>query len=146
MSIQENINKALEYAINEKLTRDYINDLKFLKSELQRGKTKESSDHDTINILITLIKKQNEMSLLFEVGSSDYMDIKSFISRVEHFLDQDILDQVYAYDSQIISWIDNNVDKTNIKNNNQIIGIVKKAFPYIDGNVIKDSIKIMEAR
>jgi len=141
MTKQEMISALLENAIANKLSKDFIGDLKFLKSELQRGKTKELSDNDTINILITLIRKQNEMVDFLEVGSADYISNRAFVSRIEYFLDKKILDQIYVTEVQLRIWIQSHVNMNTINNKNQIIGVVKKSFPYIDGNLIK---KVLE--
>jgi hypothetical protein len=76
--------------------------------------------------------------------SSLYQDSLYFVQDICTFLDQSIIDQIYIYDIQIIDWFKNNVDLTKIKNKNQLIGVFKKAFPYVDGNIIKKAIDMME--
>jgi len=148
MTIQEKIDAALEKAIKEKDSKRYINNLKFLKAETQRGKTKVMSDNDVVAIFVALIRKQNEMQKSLDTASDEYQNSLYFVNDIYLFLDQSIIDQIYIHDIQIIDWIESNVDLTNInvKNKNQLIGVVKKAFPYVDGNLVKESIAMMDIK
>ncbi|MCK9369285.1 hypothetical protein M0R04_05040 [Candidatus Dojkabacteria bacterium] len=143
MSIQDKIDQVLEKAIKEKDAKRFIDNIKFLKAETQRGKMKVMEDKDVINIFVSLIRKQNDMRDKLAYTSKEYQDSCYFVNDICFFLNSDIVDQINIRDIQIIDWIEKNVDMSNVKNPNMLIGIVKKAFPYIDGNLIKDSIKLM---
>lgn len=144
MKLQEKINESLETAIKERL--EITDDLKFIKAELQRGKYKELSDDETVKILVGILRNQERTKdYVLERGDHNNIPyIDKTILCVKHFIPNDILDQVYMVDIQVIDWIENNVDMSKVKNNNQVIGIVKKAFPYVDGELVKVALKMME--
>ena len=141
MSIQDRVRSVLDMAIKDGFSREEIDNFKFLFAETQRGKTKVASDKDVIDIFVSLIRKQWEH--LNKLSPVDQEESNRFISRIFSFLPSDVKDQMYVNDIQILDWIERNVDMSKIKNKNQIIGIMKKEFPYIDGNLVKKVVEEM---
>lgn len=139
--IQEKINKVLEKAIQDKASKDFISNIKFLKAETQRGKTKEMNDSDIISIFVSLIRKQNEMRSKLNFTSKEYHDSLNFVNDISLFLDQDIIDQINMSSNNLIAWIENNIDFSKYKSKMQSIKDIKTQFPYMDGNLIK---KVLE--
>ena len=157
MSIQEKIEIELKTAIKEKLEEEKenkevaslnlkklnekINNLKFLKGELQRGESKEMADEEVVPMFVSLIRKQNEMRKKLEFTSKEYMESLQFVIDISIFLEQDVIDQIYIVDIQLIDWIEAHIDFSKYKNKMQSMKDIKTEFPYVDGNLIK---KVLE--
>lgn len=145
MSIQEKIENELQLGLSgrtEKYTKQDINNLKFLKAELQRGKDKVVSDDAVIKILVGLVRSQQEMQK--KVTGDVLSDSVNFVRIILGFIPDNILNQIFIHDFQVVDWIERNIDFSQLKNRMQAIKIVQKQFPYIDGNLIKDALKMME--
>ena len=141
MNIQETVNDVLEKAITYRYDKNVIENYKFIKSELTRGKFKECSDKDATKIIVNLIRKQTELLDLFKSSPEKSSEIKDFISCLGGFLSEDVLNQINMTEDLLNKWIKTNIDWSTVKNNMQAIGMVKKGLPYVDGNLIK---KVLE--
>lgn len=139
--IQENINKTLENSIKNKDEKYYIEELRFLKAELQRGKNKEVSDIEAINTLVKIYKNQEELILKSEIDSKLSNDAYSLIANIIDFLPIEINDELSMSDIDITTYILKNFSGDDFTNKNKLIGQVKKHFKYIDGNRLKTIIE-----
>lgn len=141
MSIQKDIETTLEEAIANKSEKFYIDELKFLKAELQRKKFKEVSDKDATEILVGLYKSQ--LIVIDEAGedSSAAGEAYSLIANINDFLPEDVIREINMNESDLEDWIKSNVDMSKFKHIGGAIGFVKGIFKYTDGDLIK---KILE--
>jgi hypothetical protein len=138
MTVQETIEKTLADAINEKSrTPATIQQLKFIKSEFQRGKTKTVKDDEAIQILLGL-KTSAQIILDHTDDISAVRMSESYIELIDEFL------PVAPSRQEIERWATENIDFSVLKNKMQAIGIIKKHFGVsVDGNLIKEIINKM---
>ena len=141
MSIQEDIRRRLDRAIADRGDQEEINNLKFLFAETQRGDNKEASDKEVIDAFVALIKQQQKVLPILSDQSKKVA--KTLIGLICDTIPLEVGDQLFMQDVQILDWIERNVDMSKIKNKNQIIGIMKKEFPYVDGNLVKKVVEEM---
>lgn len=136
-NIQENINNALNECISNRESQEKIQNLKFIKAELQRGKFKEIQDSEAVKILVKLIKNQKETikELNFRNISTDEQIY--LIQNIKEFLPNEINEQLDMHENDIKNWISENIDFSSLKNKSSAIGIIQKKFPFIDGNLVK---------
>lgn len=146
MSIQELIEKSLVDAISNRQESDKINNLKFLKAELQRGKSKVVDDSQAISILVGLLRSQVEMYnnlLSGNSGDDKLIECSDLSWDIIEFLPDEVFDQICMGKYFIKSWVSENIDLKSLKNPMQAIKIIKGAFPYIDGELVKNTLKEM---
>jgi macrodomain Ter protein organizer (MatP/YcbG family) len=136
-NIQEWVDHKLELATTNKFPIEHINDLRFIKAEFQRGKSKTIDDKEAIPILVKLLKSQNELMAQADPESALYKDARRINIQLKSLIPLDILDQVLATEDRLHSWIDEHLDVSKLDNVNKAIGIIKRQLPWVDGNVIK---------
>jgi hypothetical protein len=142
--IQEEIDNKLAEAITNRWNPTFIGNLKFLKAELQRGKSKVINDNDATNILVGLIKSQIMTIKNIQESTMDaqkILECQTLILDAQDFLSLDVVEQLYMRKCDIMEWIDMNVDFTKLKNKMQAIKVIKSAFPYIDGELVKETLE-----
>lgn len=142
VSIQQQVDNQLEGVLASRGDTILISNLRFIKAEMQRGKSKVIEDREAIDILVKLERAQREI-VSQSRDVSVVTDAINLIELIDSFIPNNILEQLYATEAEILIWIQKNVDFSRVKNYNQIIGIVKKEMPYIDGNLVKNVIQNM---
>lgn len=136
-NIQENINNALNECISNRESQEKIQNLKFIKAELQRGKFKEIQDSEAVKILVKLIKNQKETIKELKSRNLSIKEQTYLIRNIKEFLPLEINEQLNMSENDIKNWISENIDFSSLKNKSSAIGIIQKKFPFIDGNVVK---------
>lgn len=136
-NIQENINNALNECISNRESQEKIQNLKFIKAELQRGKFKEIQDSEAVKILVKLIKNQKETIKELKSRNLSIKEQTYLIQNIKEFLPLEINEQLIMSENDIKNWISENIDFSSLKNKSSAIGIIQKKFPFIDGNVVK---------
>ncbi len=102
-----------------------VNALKVIKGELQRQPKKDLTEEEIIGILRKLEKNETETMRLKGIAKSLFLDV------VRTFLPSEVSE------GDILQWIMLNVNFAELKNKYQAIGLVKKKFPGVDGNLVK---------
>lgn len=131
MTLQERIKADLTQAIRD---RDEVrkNTIRVVLGEMGRGTEKVIADDDVVRILKKLIKSEKEV--LERQGKSEP---SAFIEIIEQYLPQ------MADETEIISWIQSNIDLSAYKNNMQAMAPIMKHFgSRADGSTVK---KILQA-
>lgn len=136
-NIQENINNALNECISNRESQEKIQNLKFIKAELQRGKFKEIQDSEAVKILVKLIKNQKETIKELKSRNLSIKEQTYLIQNIKEFLPLEINEQLIMSENDIKNWISENIDFSSLKNKSSAIGIIQKKFPFIDGNIVK---------
>ena len=136
-NIQENINNALNECISNRESQEKIQNLKFIKAELQRGKFKEIQNSEAVKILVKLIKNQKETIKELKSRNLSIKEQTYLIQNIKEFLPLEINEQLNMSENDIKNWISENIDFSSLKNKSSAIGIIQKKFPFIDGNVVK---------
>lgn len=127
MTLQELLVNDLKLHTKDVLIKD---NLKIIIGELQRSDKKVLNDNEVIRILKKLEK--SELELLSNLGKDD----SDFLNILKQYLPKSV------DDTEIIAWINDNVDFTKLKNKMQAVGLVTKHFgPSVDGNHIKEIIQ-----
>lgn len=137
MNIQNDIEMTLKNAIESKSEKFYIDELKFLKAELQRGNSKEVSDDDATRILVGLYKSQ--LNVIEKAGEDSPAagEAYSLIANINDFLPESVVKELVMTEEEIEEWISKNVDFSSFKNKNMAIGFIKGNLKYTDGSLIK---------
>lgn len=156
ITIQNQIDNMLRIALNgastTPSTTNIIGNLRFLKAELQRGKNKIVEDDEAVKVLVQLYKSQAELmtkialidsSVFSEKDESRYNEASNLMKLIASYLPDNVVSQINCDEGVIKLWIENNIDMAQIKNKNQIIGIVKKQLPYVDGNLVKTVVETL---
>jgi uncharacterized protein YqeY len=128
-SLQERLQTDFRLSIktNDMLTRE---SLKVVLGELQRQSKKVLEDVEVIQILKKLEKNELEFIKAAGCAETDYLKLLQFY--LPHMVS----------DSDIVKWIEANVDFTSLKNKMQAVGIVMKHFgPSAEGNRVKELIQ-----
>lgn len=142
MTIQERISSALNQCISNRAPQDIIDNFKFIKAELQRGKNKYVSDDEAVKILVGLIKNQIETIKELQKRNLPISEQTILIKDIKKFLPAQVISQLEMTSQDVKDWIDSNVDFSKLKNKNQAIGIIKKSLPYLDGNLVKEVLNL----
>lgn len=127
MKLQEKIKKDLTNAIKAKddLKKDTI---RVIMGECGRADKKELSNDDVIGILKKL--KKSEKELLEQKGETTDSE---FIRIIESYLPE------MATEEEIIVWITQNIDFSNLKNKMQAMSLIMKHFgSRADGSKVKE--------
>ncbi|MDJ0828346.1 MAG: GatB/YqeY domain-containing protein [Desulfobacterales bacterium] len=126
MTLQERIKKDLVAAMKAK-DEDKKSALRVILGEFGRQAKKGLSDDDVSKILRKLIKSEKEV--IVQQGDSAE---SPFIAILENYLPQ------MATDDDIKSWIAENIDFSQFKNNMQAMGAIMKHFGgTADGNRVR---------
>ena len=126
MNIQKQIKQDLSAAIKAKDSQRK-DTLRVIMGEFGRLDKKELSDDEAVKILKKLMKSEKE--LLEKKG--DDAD-SEFIRIIETYLPK------MASETEIIRWIEQNIDFSEFKNKMQAMGIIMKHFgATADGNAVK---------
>lgn len=112
MSLQEQLIQKQRDVFVENIDKELLSNLKFLNGEIQRQPKKILSDDE----IITIFKKLKKTFMVEEEKN------KKLINLITEYIPQ----QLSA--AEIKKWILDNIDLDNLKNKNQIIGIVMKEF------------------
>lgn len=132
MNLQAQIKKDLSAAIKEK-NENKKNTLRVVLGEFGRLDKKELSDDEVIKILKKLIKSEREV--LEQKGEAAD---SAFIEIIEHYLPK------MATETEIMAWIQQNIDFSQFKNKMQAMGLIMKHFgPRADGNSVKEILQKM---
>ena len=140
--IQEMIDNVLNNAIKYKKDPQFVSNLKFIKAELQRGKSKVIDDTQAINILVGLIKSQEETIKAIQ-DTNKISECTALIADIKPFLPTEVSKQISMDRDGIAQWLEINVDFSKLKSKMQAINIIKKTFPYIDGQTVKEILEEM---
>lgn len=132
MNLQAQIKKDLSAAIKEK-NENKKNTLRVILGEFGRLDKKELSDDEVVKILKKLIKSEREvLEQKGEAGDSAFIEI------IEHYLPK------MANETEIMAWIQQNIDFSQFKNKMQAMGLIMKHFgPRADGNSVKEILQKM---
>ncbi len=132
MNLQKQIKSDLTAAIKAK-DEEKKDTLRVILGEFSRLDKKELSDDEVVKILKKLIKSEKEM--LEKKGDATY---SIFISIIENYLPK------MATQSEITSWIEQNIDFSEFKNKMQAMGFIMKHFgATADGNAVKKLLQKM---
>jgi len=130
MTIIEDIKNDLKKSIKKQLTNKKDN-LRVILGEIQRDKYKKIDDESVLKVLKQLKKLELDRIKLFQKEhKSPSMD---FLKQIEKYLPEEVSKE------EIVSYIDNNIDFSKLKNKMMAIGIIKKHFSdrSIDGKLVK---------
>lgn len=147
--IQAQVEKELERAIkSRKYSKNYIDTVKLIKAEFQRGKNKILSDTECVTILVYLMNNvEDNIEFLrkkYNTISNDEIEIlnEQFLC-ITKFIPSDIFNILcYSHDNWE-KWIKENIDMSKVKHKMQIIKIIKEKYPFVDGNFLKELIEKM---
>lgn len=147
--IQAQVEKELERAIkSRKYSKNYIDTVKLIKAEFQRGKNKILSDTECVTILVYLMNNVEDniefIRKKYNIISNDEIDIlnEQFLCIIK-FIPPDIFNILcYSHDDWE-KWIKENIDMSKVKHKMQIIKIIKEKYPFVDGNFLKELIEKM---
>lgn len=147
--IQAQVEKELERAIKyREESKNYIDTVKLIKAEFQRGKNKILSDTECVTILVYLMNNvEDNIEFLrkkYNTISNDEIDIlnEQFLCIIK-FIPADIFNILcYSHDNWE-KWIKENIDMSKVKHKMQIIKIIKEKYPFVDGNFLKELIEKM---
>lgn len=132
MNLQAQIKKDLSAAIKEK-NENKKNTLRVILGEFGRLDKKELPDDEVVKILKKLIKSEREV--LEQKGEAAD---SAFIEIIEHYLPK------MATETEIMAWIQQNIDFSQFKNKMQAMGLIMKHFgPRADGNSVKEILQKM---
>lgn len=128
LKIREHILRAIKGN-----TPEMRDNLKCILGEFQRGAKKSITEDEAIKILKKLEKLEKETLKLISKETS------SFLTTVQLFLPKSTTEK------ELITWIEDNVDFSILRNKMQAVGMTIKAFPSgsVDGNMLK---KIIQER
>jgi len=136
MSIIVDIKNDLKESIKNK-SKNKKDNLRVILGEIQRDKHKKTDDESILKVLKQLKKLELEKIELFQKECKNpSMD---FIKQVEKYLPEEVSKE------EIITYINNNINFSKLKNKMMAIGIVKKHFSdkNIDGKLVKEIIEKM---
>lgn len=147
--IQAQVEKELERAIKyREESKNYIDTVKLIKAEFQRGKNKILSDTECVTILVYLMNNvEDNIEFLrkkYNIISNDEIDIlnEQFLCIIK-FIPSDIFNILcYSHDNWE-QWIKENIDMSKVKHKMHIIKIIKEKYPFVDGNFLKELIEKM---
>jgi len=139
MTIAEQLRKDLKVAIKTN-DSDLKYNIRIVLGELDRI-SKSPKDEESLAALKKLKKLELEMlhSGGEENSSSLYSEGKITSSLLE-FINSILPDQLE--ESEIVSWIEKNIDFSKMKNKMQAVGMVTKEFGQrVDGKMVKDIVQ-----
>ena len=136
MNIIIAIKNDLKESIKNK-SKNKKDNLRVILGEIQRDKYKKTDDESVLKVLKQLKKLELDRIKLFQKEHKNpSMD---FLKQIEEYLPEEVSKE------EIITYINNNINFSKLKNKMMAISIIKKHFSdkSIDGKLVKEIIEKM---